>query len=209
MFITIIIIVVALVVALMLPYIAKAYASGDVVLRTAAARDIALTMSMIYAYPYDMDATYDFDLSKFLVEISENKVTVGKDLKRGSKYSFAAIGDDKPGFILRNPKKIIFEKEDGKFKCSYYIEHETNPEAMRIIECEKTTTGTVPSGGVSGVPPPAAGVPSGGAPGGGIPPPPLAGAPGGGTASGGTIPPVPSVAGVGGNGPPTPPWDLP
>ena len=137
MFITIIIIVVALVVALMLPYIAKAYASGDVVLRTAAARDIALTISMIYAYPYDMEATYDFDLSKFLVKISENQVTVGKDLKRGSKYNFVAIGDDKPGFILKNPKKIIFGKKDGKFKCNYYIEDGADPEGMKIIGCEK------------------------------------------------------------------------
>lgn len=139
-FITIIIIVVALVVALMLPYIAKAYASGDVVLRTAAARDIALTMSMIYAYPYDMYVTYDFDLSKFLIEISENKVTVGKDLERGSKYSFVAIGDDKPGFILKNPKKIIFKKEDGKFKCDYYLEKDkinAGEIEMKIIECEK------------------------------------------------------------------------
>lgn len=115
-FIAIITLVVALFVGVMYPKIAKAYASGEVTLKVVAAKDIALTIDTIYAYPYDIEVEYDVDLSKFVVEISQNDVKVKKpgiDSTAGE-YRFVSIGNDDPSTTLNNPKKIIFSKEGSE-----------------------------------------------------------------------------------------------
>lgn len=106
LFIMIIGLVVSVIVAFMFPIIAKAYASGNIILKVAAARDIAITIDTIYAYPNDLELEYDVDLSKFDVEISDNVVNVD-----GAEYGFVPIGDS-PNVILNRPKKIVFQKEN-------------------------------------------------------------------------------------------------
>ena len=106
-FIMIVGLVVAIIAALMFPIIAKAYASGDIILKITAVRDIALTIDTIYSYPQDLELEYDVDLSKFKVEISEGEVKIDRE-----KYAFSPIGES-PDVILDKPKKILFSKEDG------------------------------------------------------------------------------------------------
>jgi len=106
--------------------ISKAYASGEVALKAAIARDISLLIDTIYAYPYDMQITYNEDLSNFVVEILQGNVNIhsasyvavsrgqlqGSDLT-SARYSFAPLNDN-PGFILDKPAKMVFQKQSGK-----------------------------------------------------------------------------------------------
>lgn len=115
-------IVIAAFVFIVMPMVTKAFASGKISLKVAAARDIALILDTMYAYPYDMELEYDFDLRDLTIKIIENQVEV--DLvtltvdPTTSKYSFVPI-NDKPNYILEGPEKIFFKKEDGKIKCDY------------------------------------------------------------------------------------------
>jgi hypothetical protein len=125
--ISLITIIVSAVVFISLIYISKSLATGKAALKVAAARDIALTIDTVYAYPYDMEFEYDVDLSKFIVDISENSVKVydaslvkidkdkniiGNDLML-AEYAFAPA-NEKPHFILERPKKLSFKKENNK-----------------------------------------------------------------------------------------------
>ena len=129
--IVIIILIMAIVVFLTIPMIAKSYASGKIALKVAAARDIALILDTIYSYPYDTELRYDVDLSDFKVDIVNNNVKIyeksygspGADPKL-AQYSFVVV-DDNPNFFLDEPENIVFEKKDGKMKCNYQKEGET------------------------------------------------------------------------------------
>jgi hypothetical protein len=125
-FITIIVIVVALLVGLLYPKIAKTLATGDMALKIAATRDIALIIDAIYSSPYDIEIDYDYDLSKLIVDISQSSVkiydaslvSVDNGIIQGSdpnfaKYSFVPV-DDNPNIILDRPKRILFSKTDGR-----------------------------------------------------------------------------------------------
>ena len=127
--IAIITIVVGVAAGLTFLAVGKAYANGSIALKTAAARDIALALNTICSYPQDMEFTYDINLQKFIVKISENTVKVydksfvgytGKDVSgidpKFSKYSF--VCSQKLDFVLDSPKKIIFAKKDGKLAIS-------------------------------------------------------------------------------------------
>ena len=123
-FITIIVLVVALLVGLLYPKIAKTLATGDMALKTAATRDMALIIDAIYSSPYDIEIDYDYDLSKLIVDISQSSVkiydaslvSVDNGIIQGSdpnfaKYSFVPV-DDNPNIILDRPKRILFSKTD-------------------------------------------------------------------------------------------------
>jgi len=124
--IAIITMVVAAAIGVTYPRIAKAYTTGAISLKISAARDIALTIDTIYAYPYDMELEYGLDLSKYIVEISGDSVRIyDKSFVRlsGNKvqgidpkfaqYSFVP-GNENLNFLLDGPKLIIFSKTDGK-----------------------------------------------------------------------------------------------
>ena len=123
--ITLAILVIALFVFIAIPQIAKVYASGKAALKTASARDIALILDTIYAYPHDIELEYNFDLSDFKVSISNNKVKV-YDKSYGSpgsdptlaQYDFVSV-NDAPNFPLDQPKKIIFKKVEGVLAITY------------------------------------------------------------------------------------------
>ena len=123
-FIAIITLVVALLVGLLYPKIAKTLATGDMALKIAAARDIALIIDAIYAFPYDIEIEYYYDLSELIVDISQSSVkiydaslvSVDNGIIQGSdpnfaKYSFVPV-DDNPNLILDMPKRILFSKTD-------------------------------------------------------------------------------------------------
>ena len=118
-----------------LPKIAENAASGKVALKTAAARDIALILDTIYAYPYDVEIEYDVDLNGFTVEICKKKVKIsegGLD-PTAAQYPFVPVGDN-PKFVSDNPEKILFKKEEGKITCQY--KNEDRIKDCEIISCE-------------------------------------------------------------------------
>lgn len=119
-FIAIIVLVIALFVFLMMPKIAKTIASGKYALKVATARDIALILDTIYAYPYDIRLDYDTDLSGLEVKIFDKLVTVQEnDLDPTlAKYPFVPIINDNPDFLLRSPRKIYFYKTDSRVRVS-------------------------------------------------------------------------------------------
>lgn len=127
--IAIITIVVGVAAGLTFLFVGKAYANGSIALKTAAARDIALTLNTICASPQDMEFNYDINLEKFIVKISENKVSIydksfvrytGKDISgidpKPSHNSF--VCSQRIDSVLDSPKKIIFIKKDGKLAIS-------------------------------------------------------------------------------------------
>lgn len=107
--------------------ISEVYGTGQIAVKTAATRDIALILDTMYAYPYDMEITYEsYDLSEFIIVISQNSVKMynadfvtledneikGKDLT-STKYSFTPVNDELD-LILDRPAEIIFKKINGE-----------------------------------------------------------------------------------------------
>lgn len=113
----IIFLVVSLVIMSSLIYIGRAFGSGEVYKKTIAAKEIALTIDTLYAYPYDMVVYYEKDLTGLIVEISDNKVAIynaefdRKNLDPTFKeYYFIPTNANKISAKLENPKRIKFEK---------------------------------------------------------------------------------------------------
>ena len=109
------------------PKIAEAAASGKLAKKAAVARDIALILDTMYAYPYDMEVGYDVDLKDFGVRVEGSMVYVNLiefslDPTSAS-YSFVPANDN-PRFKAEGTDKIIFKKVDGKIDCDYIIGNE-------------------------------------------------------------------------------------
>lgn len=123
-FITIITLLIALFVLIVYPMIAKSYASGKMALKVSAARDIALILDTMYAYPYDTEIEYNFDLRDFTVKITGTKVEI-RDASFGfigddpttAIYSFVPANDN-VNIELTRPQKIVFKKENGHITAS-------------------------------------------------------------------------------------------
>jgi hypothetical protein len=118
-------IIVAAIVILTFLRVSELYATGRITAKVAATRDIALVIDAIYSYPHDITLEYNYDLSDFIVEISQSSVRIystslvtldDEDKIRGKEkpkpYAFVPADDD-PSVILDRPRKIVFEKEDG------------------------------------------------------------------------------------------------
>jgi len=113
----IIFIVMSLVILASLIYIGKSYGSGEIYKKEIAAKEIALLINTLYAYPYDMVVNYDKDLTGFIIDISDNKVVVynaefnRKDLDSTFReYEFVPTTFNKIKVKLESPKRIKFEK---------------------------------------------------------------------------------------------------
>jgi len=130
-FVAIITLVIAVIIGLSYPIIAKAYATGEVSLKVASARDIALLIDTICAYPYDMKVQYELDLSKFILEFYDNKVkiysasyvslgqnnnVIGRD-PTYAEYSFVPCNNNLKS-VLKNPEKLVFSKKGGELSIS-------------------------------------------------------------------------------------------
>lgn len=103
--------------------VSELYATGRITAKVAATRDIALVIDAIYSFPHDVTLEYEYDLSDFIVEISQNSVRIYSESSlddegeiRGNEkpkpHAFVPADDD-PSIILDRPRKIVFEKEDG------------------------------------------------------------------------------------------------
>ncbi|MBI2134977.1 hypothetical protein HYU09_03225 [Candidatus Woesearchaeota archaeon] len=124
--ISVIIVILAVVVALMLPKVAKDKATGVVALKTASARDIALNLNVMCSSPYDMKERLIIGLEGFILEISDNRVNVyDRDYVRldGSKISgkdptiasYPFSCQSRINFVVDSPKILVIEKKEGIF----------------------------------------------------------------------------------------------
>ena len=98
----------------------KPYGSQEAFYKLAVAKDIALTIDLIYALPGNIEYTYPNDVSGYDIEIKNNVVKV---YKTGSttdttlkSYNFVGTDKDQPDFLVKNQKLVKFEKVDGKIK---------------------------------------------------------------------------------------------
>lgn len=130
--IAIITIIIAIVVATDYALIAIDYGTGVIAKKAAASRDIALIIDALYAYPYDVDLTYTLESdpeqpSGVIVQITGSNVilysshfvrTNGAEIfgydPTLKKYSFVVTGKDEPSTILDEPNVITFTKRDGE-----------------------------------------------------------------------------------------------
>lgn len=114
-----------------LPLIGKACATGEICLKAAASKDIALIIDTLYSSPYDIEIQYDYNLKGLVVDISQGSVKIYgkssvtlegneiKELRRDptlKKYGFAPISNsvEDLNIILNQPKTIIFKKVNGE-----------------------------------------------------------------------------------------------
>lgn len=116
-----IVLVVSAVIILAFPYIGESYGSRNVYKKEIAAKEIALLIDTLYAYPYDIVVYYEKDLTGFIVEISENEVKVydarfsNYDIDpTRKKYEFFPTGINEIKIKLENSKKIKFEKSQER-----------------------------------------------------------------------------------------------
>ena len=105
-----------------IPSIGQAYGKSDIYKKEIAAKEIALIIDTLYAYPYDTVINYDKDLTGFKVEISDSIVIIYSS-SFGSfnldptyrKYEIISTGSNKIKAKLENPNKIKFEKSAENF----------------------------------------------------------------------------------------------
>ena len=111
----------SLVVIIAYPYIGKQFGSGESYKKEIAAKEIALIIDTLYAYPYDAVIYYEKDLTGLAVQISDNDVIIYDSRFSNSnldptyrKYSFYPTGTNKIQMKFDNPKRIKFEKSKEK-----------------------------------------------------------------------------------------------
>lgn len=122
--ISIVTIILAVVIALMLPKVAKDKATGVIAFKTASARDIALTLNVVCSSPYDVEAKQSLRLEGFILQISgneaklhdkhyvhlENNRIIGKDPTMAA-YPFSC--QSRVDSMLDSPKILVIAKKDG------------------------------------------------------------------------------------------------
>lgn len=103
------------------PYIGQSFGSGDVYKKEIVAKEIALIIDSLYAYPYDIVVYYEQDLTGFIIEISNDEVIVYSITSNGydsdltyKKYKFFQTGDNVIKAKLESPKRIKFEKQTNQ-----------------------------------------------------------------------------------------------
>jgi len=113
----IIILMVSAAIIFIYPYIGEKFGKGDVYKKALIAKEIALTIDVLYSYPYDAVIYYDKDLTAFNLEIAEGKVIIydrifqSKNLDpTRAEYMFFATGTSNPNIKLESPKKLRIEK---------------------------------------------------------------------------------------------------
>lgn len=122
---TIITIAMAVFVLVATSYIAKEFGTAEIYRKEVAAKEIALTLDVLYAYPYDTVVYYDKDMTGMIVEVAGNKVIIYDSRFSSSsldptsrKYDFSQAGSNPLKARIANPKILKFEKIGGKIGVS-------------------------------------------------------------------------------------------
>lgn len=100
---------------------AESYGSEEAFYKLAIAKDLALTIDVMYSAPGDFEYTYPNDFSGYDLEIKENTVKVfshnsGKLDPTIGIYKFAGIESDNPNLFLQNVKYVKLKKINNKIQ---------------------------------------------------------------------------------------------
>lgn len=93
----------------------KSYASQEAFYKLAVAKDLALTIDLLYAIPGNVEYTYPNDISGYDIEIRDNKVMIydanqGRlDLNQKS-YNYVGSETNPINAYVKNQKFVKFEK---------------------------------------------------------------------------------------------------
>ncbi len=99
----------------------KSYGSEEAFYKLAVAKDLALTIDLIYALPGSIEYTYPNDVSDYDLEITQNSINVyshnlGKTDPTRASYRIAGISSDSISANIEAKKFIRIEKANGKVK---------------------------------------------------------------------------------------------
>lgn len=96
----------------------KSHGSQEAFYKLAVAKDLALTIDVIYSLPSDIEYTYPNDVSGYDVDINGNRVAIhstgGSKDTTSQSYGFVGLSNDALNFQLKNQKFIKFKKINGK-----------------------------------------------------------------------------------------------
>ena len=100
----------------------KSYGRQEAYYKLAVAKDIALTIDLLYGMPGDVSFKYPNDVVGYDIEIRNNVVKIyhtgsANDLTSQS-YTFAGIDKDPLSITIKNQKFLKFEKSNGRIKIS-------------------------------------------------------------------------------------------
>ncbi len=96
----------------------KSYGSQEAFYKLAIAKDLALTIDLIYGLQGDIVYIYPNDLSSYHIEVKENTVKVSTDNqdKTFGLYTFVGIDQDILNVEIKNQKFVKLEKISNKIK---------------------------------------------------------------------------------------------
>lgn len=97
----------------------KSYGQQEAFYKLAVAKDIVVTIDLIYALPGNIEYKYPNDVSGYDIEIKNNLVKVSKTASTDSTlqyYNFVGTDKDQLNFLVKNQKFLKFQKIDGKIK---------------------------------------------------------------------------------------------
>ena len=99
--------------------IGEAYGTEEVFYKFAVAKDLAIHLDLIYSLPGDIEYIYPNDVSKYDVELKDNKVSVfdhnsNKLDPTIGVYEFVGISSDKPEFMAQGQKFVKISKSKNK-----------------------------------------------------------------------------------------------
>mgnify|MGYP001615738537 FL=1 len=101
----------------------KSYGNREPFYKLALAKDIAITIDLMYSLPGDIKYIYPNDLSKYDVELTQNTVTVyshksGRQDITIASYGFAGIEKDTINARIMAKKYMVLEKIYGHIRIS-------------------------------------------------------------------------------------------
>lgn len=90
----------------------KSYGSQEAFYKLAVAKDLALTIDLMYALPGNIELNYPNDISGYDIEIKENTIKVynGEGDKTIGVYTFAGTDKDMINIHIKNSKFVKLEK---------------------------------------------------------------------------------------------------
>lgn len=96
----------------------KSYGNQEAFYKLAVAKDLALTIDLMYALPGDIEYTYPNDISGYIIEIKGNtvKVSTSEQDKNFGLYNFAGSENDLINFQIKGQKLVKLEKISGNVK---------------------------------------------------------------------------------------------
>ena len=99
----------------------KSYGNQEAFYKLAVAKDLALTLDLIYGLPGDIIYTYPNGVSQYDIEVIDNKIKIynheiGKNDPTAASYSFAGIASGNLKTEIKAMKFVKIEKKNNKIE---------------------------------------------------------------------------------------------